>query len=259
VSDVRVGGIRLYYEEHGEGAAIACVHGTGSAAVLWEGAFEALSRLGRVIAYDRRGYTRSERPERFEHATVADHAADLLALLQALDATPAVVIGRSYGGEVALDLALRRPEAVRALVLLEGAPLCLAPESAAYDAALSERLLAVEAREGVDAVGETLIGEVLGADAWRSFPEELRELFTANGPAIVAEVRGGGLRVDAEALATVRQPALLVAAEDSPAPFRAATEALARALPGGRLALAGGGHMVDPAGADVLAFLRAVL
>jgi hypothetical protein len=94
---------------------------------------------------------------------------------------------------------------------------------------------------------------------WSSFPQELRELFTGNGPAIMAEVRGGGLRVDAEALAAVRQPALLVAAEDSPAPFRAATEALARALPDGRLALAAGGHMVDPAGDDVLAFVRAVL
>jgi esterase len=260
VSEARVNGIRLYYEEHGEGAAIACIHGTGSAAVLWEGAFDALSQLGRVIAYDRRGYTRSERPEPLARATVADHAEDALALLEALDALPAVLIGRSYGGEVALDLALRHPDAVRALVLLEGAPLCLSAESAAFDAALTARLFEAEARDGVEAVGEALIAAVLGAEAWSAFPAGLRELFTDNGAAIMAELRGGaGLRVDAEALAAVTQPALLVAAEDSPAPFRAATEALARALPHARVSMAGGGHMVDPAGADVLAFLRDVL
>jgi esterase len=103
VPEARVNGVRLYYEEHGHGAPIACIHGGGSSALLWADALEELARLGRVIAYDRRGCTRSERPEPYERTSVVEQADDAAALLDALVAAPAVVIGRSYGGAVAVD------------------------------------------------------------------------------------------------------------------------------------------------------------
>jgi pimeloyl-ACP methyl ester carboxylesterase len=116
--EAHVNGIRLYYEAHGEGAPIACIHGGGSSALMWAEAVEELARFGRVIAYDRRGCARSERPEPYERTSVAEQADDAAGLLDALAAAPAVVIGRSYGGAVAIDLALRYPDRVRALVLL---------------------------------------------------------------------------------------------------------------------------------------------
>jgi pimeloyl-ACP methyl ester carboxylesterase len=61
------------------------------------------------IVYDRRGSFRSERPEPYATSDVSDHADDVGALLDTLSATPAVVIGRSYGGGIALDLARRYP------------------------------------------------------------------------------------------------------------------------------------------------------
>ena len=57
-----VNGVRLHYEESGAGAPILCIHGGGSSALVWTGTAEGLARLGRVIAYDRRGCGRSERP-----------------------------------------------------------------------------------------------------------------------------------------------------------------------------------------------------
>jgi pimeloyl-ACP methyl ester carboxylesterase len=59
VTEVRVNGVRLYYEEHGEGETILCVHGSASSAMVWTAAAEELSRLGRVVLYDRRGCTRT--------------------------------------------------------------------------------------------------------------------------------------------------------------------------------------------------------
>src|SRR5215211_3248239 len=101
--EVLVNGVRLYVEERGRGEPILCIHGTSSSAMVWRrGAIDALSELGRVIVYDRRGCTRSERPEPYE-TSVVQHAGDAAALLRALDAVPAVVIGRSYGGETAIE------------------------------------------------------------------------------------------------------------------------------------------------------------
>jgi len=168
VPEAPVNGIRLYYEEHGEGAPIACIHGTGSSALVWGDAVEKLARLGRVITYDRRGHTRSERPEPYERTTVTEHADDAAALLDALAAVPAVVIGRSYGGTVATDLALRYPDRVRALVLLEADAPGLAPAADGWVSGLNDRLREVAGQAGVDAVGEALINEVAGESAWRS-------------------------------------------------------------------------------------------
>jgi pimeloyl-ACP methyl ester carboxylesterase len=74
-------GVRLYYEERGVGAAILGIHGAGSSAQFWEDPTEKLAELGRVIIYDRRGSSRSERPEPYEVTSVPEHAADARALL----------------------------------------------------------------------------------------------------------------------------------------------------------------------------------
>jgi esterase len=119
-----VNGVSLYYEELGAGEPMLCIHGTLSSAGLWTDAAAELATRGRTIVYDRRGFSRSERPEPFV-ADVHLHADDAAALIEALSASPAIVIGRSAGGEIAVDLALRYPNNVRALALLEGGGLWL--------------------------------------------------------------------------------------------------------------------------------------
>lgn len=255
---VLANGVRLYFEETGSGRPILCIHGTSSSARVWGDALVPLAGLGRVIAYDRRGCTRSERPHPYDSTSVHEHAEDAAALLQGLAAAPAVVVGRSYGGETALDLALHHPSLVSALVLLEPAVLPLAPQGAAFEEPLVRRVLEVNA-EDPSSVAEVFLRAVAGDETWESFPPPVKEMFTENGPAIVAELRGGYLDATLERLRTIEVPTLIVSSEASPQPFRDVCQALADAMPYARTSSVPGGHLISPGTPEVVEFVSGVL
>jgi pimeloyl-ACP methyl ester carboxylesterase len=204
----RVNGVNLYYQDRGDGAPTVLIHGCGGWALGFADAVTELAKLGRVTAYDRRGCARSERPEPDKRTSVAEHTDDAAALLDALEATPAIVTGRSYGGTIAADLALRYPDRVRAAVMLEpDAPRELVPKAAEWIDALAERLRESAARDGTDAVGHAPITAVAGQDAWRSISRPV-----ATGPhperaSDFAELAGEWWpEADAAALASVNPP-----------------------------------------------------
>lgn len=256
--EAHVNGVRLYYEERGRGDAILCIHGTSSSARVWRRAgLRELATLGRVIAYDRRGCTRSERPEPYQ-TSVIQHAEDAAALIRALDAEPAVVIGRSYGGEAAIELALRDPQLVRALVLLEAASLTLDDEAMAWANALRRRVEEAAVRDPAS-VAEAFLRGVLGDGSWDAFPPRAKAMFIDNGPAILAEFRGPWLEAGEDDLARISVPTLLVRGKDSPDAFARVTARMAAAIPGAKVETVGGGHFVDPGEPAVIEFVRSVL
>ena len=191
-------------------------------------------------------------------ANVHLQADDAAELLDALGASPAVVIGRSQGGEIAVDLALRHPDRVRALVLCEGGGLSLSPAFQQWLAGLHERLHAA-AEADMGTVAEVFLRDVLGDAGWEGLPEPVRQVFTANGPAIVAEERGGLLDTSPGELGTITQPTLIVGARDSGPGFAEATELLAQAMPSAHVEWVEGGHLIDAAHPAVLAFVDEVV
>lgn len=257
MTEIRVNNTRLYYEDHGTGEPILCIHGTGSSAAFWVDAARELAMHGRTIVYDRRGFARSERPEPFV-TNVHQHTDDAAALIEALGAAPALVIGRSYGGNVALDLALRYPDRIRALALLEGGPETLSESAMQWVAELEQELFAA-AEEDMETVAEMLIRTVAGDGAWEGFPEQARQIFTDNGPAIVAELRGGILDVSVEQLGSITQPTLLVGGRDSLPALIEVADVMAEAMPQARVEWVEGGHLIDPAHPAVLRFVDEVL
>ena len=261
---VSVNGIELYYEERGEGVPVLGIHGTPSSALLWENAAAELAAISRCITYDRRGFYRSGRPEPFDAVDLTDHVDDAAALLEILHSAPAVVIGRSTGGEIALYLAHRFPELVKALVLLEPAVFWMDPDALAWAMELRKSVLDAAARDPWTAA-ERVLRTVLGDQAWDSLPGTLKDMFAATSPAVLAEIRGEGLdlseeqpELDAEALAELRHPTLILSAEDSPDALHRVTARLADALPHSESVTVDGGHLIYPAHPAVLEFVRRV-
>jgi non-heme chloroperoxidase len=93
--------IQLYYEDHGSGQPVVLIHGYPLDGSSWEKQTAVLLEAGkRVITYDRRGVGKSDRPTSGHDSDT--YAADLSALVSALDLQDAVLVGFSMGtGEVA--------------------------------------------------------------------------------------------------------------------------------------------------------------
>lgn len=109
----------IYYEEHGSPDAPAMVlsAGLGGSGSYWQGNVEGFSQRFRVILYDHRGTGRSDRilPDK---VTVEQMGDDLLEVLDALELPSAILVGHAAGGVAALALALKAPERVAHLVLV---------------------------------------------------------------------------------------------------------------------------------------------
>jgi pimeloyl-ACP methyl ester carboxylesterase len=113
-----VHGVDLAYEVRGTGGDPAVlVHGSLVDRHTWDLVVPGLAHSMEVIAYDRRGHGESAYAPRPQ--PVRDDAADLAGLLESLNLYPAHVIAHSYGGAVALRLAIDRPEMVRSLAIHE--------------------------------------------------------------------------------------------------------------------------------------------
>jgi pimeloyl-ACP methyl ester carboxylesterase len=260
VPTAAVNGVELYFEVEGAGRPILGVHGTPSSAVLWESAAQTLGRYGRCITYDRRGFHRSPLPPRAT-CDLADQVNDAVALLESLHAVPATVVGRSTGGLVALALAHQRPDLLNGLVLLEPAVFTLDPAAQAWAGQLRDAVLLV-ATTRPSAVAETVVRATLGDEVWDSLPGDLQEVFVAANVGTLAELHGHGLDLSAdpwrpsnEDLASMRVPALVVSATESPEPLRVVAGQLAGALPSAYHVRVPGGHLIDPSGEPVIDFL----
>jgi pimeloyl-ACP methyl ester carboxylesterase len=229
---IKARGSNLYYEEKGEGPPILLIPPSGATASTWGAVFGDLAGAGRVIAYDRRGYSRSGGEV---VRSASEHALDAAAVLEAADAWPAVAVGTSAGATIALDLAVRRPDLVRAVVVHEAAWRALRHPTASGLATLAKvQWLAWRGR--YPEAAETLLRWVYayreGGSAWDAFPEQWRRTARENGRSVVADLRATmGDYPRPQDLATITAPVVCTYGSRSRSYMRSITRSLAQAIP----------------------------
>jgi pimeloyl-ACP methyl ester carboxylesterase len=179
VPKIQVNGLALHCQQMGEGGDTVMIHGLFASLAFWYlSVMPGLAGRGRVTAYDLRGHGYSDVPE--SGYTSLDMANDLGGLLDQLGIERAHVIAHSFGGSVALQYALLRPDRVLSLTLADVWVASLQPEPLAWNSAPWQAAAANAARldDRADAMpkvardaydewlrlqGETAAG---GFDAW---------------------------------------------------------------------------------------------
>ena len=113
-------GVRLYYEDFGEGHPIVFIGGGQSTHTLWCSQVAALAHEFRAVTFDWRGTGASDKPRSGYTIDVA--AADVGALMDSLGLASATLVGHGLGSHLALLTADARPQAVDGLFLAAAAP-----------------------------------------------------------------------------------------------------------------------------------------
>lgn len=119
VQHARVNGVDLAYVEQGHGVPVVLVHGGAGDHRHWEGQREAVAERYRFIAPTQRYFGTDPWPDDGSAFSMATHADDLAAFIRHLNGGPAHVVGWSYGGAIAIVLAVHHPEWVKSLFVFE--------------------------------------------------------------------------------------------------------------------------------------------
>lgn len=255
---LEIDGRRLSCADTGSGQPLVFVHGVGTSGEIWADDLAPLAEDCRLIVYDRRGYGASDPSPR----DWRQHRADAEALIEALDAAPAVLVGYSGGAMVALPLALERPDLVSSLVLLDPAFDLKRCRTAGFikavlGAQLRRRLFGE--RRGAEHWMRYVASYSTGGSAYDQVSPQRRERLLGNASGVFDDYASGtGGDVDASRLANLSVPIAIIDAALSPPFLRRSCANLTQLLPQAKtVTLEHSGHYVSlDAPDELLALLR---
>jgi pimeloyl-ACP methyl ester carboxylesterase len=112
-------GVKIHYASLGSGPPVVLIHGFPDFWYTWRDQMAALADAGyRAVAIDQRGYDLSDAPAGVESYAMPLLVGDVVAVIQSLGVKSATVVGHDWGGVVAWQVALRAPEVVDRLIIL---------------------------------------------------------------------------------------------------------------------------------------------
>jgi pimeloyl-ACP methyl ester carboxylesterase len=115
---VSEGGVKIHYASLGKGPLVVMIHGFPDFWYSWRHQMAALSENFQVVAIDQRGYNLSDKPKGVEQYDVQLLVGDVAAVVKHLNAERATIVGHDWGGIVAWQTAMRLPQMVERLVIL---------------------------------------------------------------------------------------------------------------------------------------------
>ena len=239
---VRANGVNLYYELSGErGEAMVLIHGSWGDHHNWDRVVPGLSKNFRVLTYDRRGHSQSEKVA--TQGSFDQDAEDAATLIEQLGLAPANIVGNSGGSSISLKLAAKHPTIFRSLTVHEPPLFELLGDDPTTAPMLMETKRKAEQvakliHQGDMVEAAHLFVETLafGPGQWDKLTPRSKETFIINAETFLDETKDPtGLTVDVKALSQFRKPTMLTYGGNSPPPFKPIIEKLARIIPSSKV------------------------
>ena len=241
---------RLFYEERGaakssKDPAIVLLHGLLFDGGMWRGQIEALAAFGRVVIIDGPGHGKSEPGPRF---TIEDHADAMLDAFQELRIEKAVCIGLSWGGMLAMRMAIQHPKLVAGLAVLDAS----ASSEPLAKKVKYRALIAMHRRVGFPySLFEREIAPLLFGQKTRA---ERKDLLEQSYKRAMGFERGGASRAAIAVvvhrtditgkLGRIQVPTLVMCGSEDASQPPSESEKIAKGIPGAELVILEGlGHM----------------
>jgi non-heme chloroperoxidase len=234
IHKIFVNGLWLAYEDVGKGPPIVLVPGSLSDYRIWFNEIEPFSQHNRVIAYSRRYTWPNAGPGAGADASVARQVDDLAALISGLGISPGHIVGHSYGGLIALLLALQHPELVRTLVLEEPTVPTVLANTPGSEADLKSFQDSGAALQAAFASGEAerivkTVVDFVAPGEFASMPSEMHAMFVGNVPSYRAEAVPRP-PIACQDIGRITIPTLVLRGELSPSGFRHIAEVVAHCV-----------------------------
>lgn len=216
MSTINVNGASLYYELRGGGPPVLFIAGAGGDGAVFTEVAERLADEFTIITYDRRGNSRSPRPDGWIATTIHEQADDAAALLRALNLAPAVIFGTSGGAVILLNLALRHPEVVRGALVHEPPLVSVVPGGNELAVGLKAKTEEVIAKGGPRGAMEFFLRTEAGGANFEQLEPTLRERMLGNAELFFSMELGQFVTYapDASALSQARVPVAALAGVD---------------------------------------------
>ena len=208
---------QLYYEKRGSGPSVVFVAGATRDASHFAEVAELLADEFTTIVYDRRGNSRSPRPENWTATSLDEQSDDVAALLDATGCAPAVAVGTSAGALIVGNLMLTRPDVLRGAILHEPPLFWTSAESEAALAHIGQLIGEGFAAGGPDAALNNFFPFAMGEAGFAAIPDEHYARFRQNAEVFLTiESPAFAWRPDSDELRRVPVPAVVMAGVEEP-------------------------------------------
>lgn len=230
---------------HTGAAPLVFLHGWTLDRRMWAPQLENLKTHRPLIAVDRRGFGQSTAPPDLQR-----EADDIAGLLNALDADKAVIVGMSQSGRVAVDFALKHPERLSGLIL-QGARLGPAAQNAADEEIPVEEYAALVRDGRLTEMKKRWRRHVLMRSTNTETNALIDRMLADYQARDLGAVISAPAEFDAQRIAAISVPALIVTGAEDTKHRRAVANELSRIMPAAvRCEIEGAGHMCNLCAAD---------
>ncbi len=233
----KINNINIFWKLTGnKGEYLILVHGSWGDHHNWDGVIDELSNSFRVLTYDRRGFSQSEKPS--IKSSFQNDVWDLIKLIEHLHIASAHIAGNLFGASIVLKTALIRPDLFKTMIVNDPPLFSLLNKDNETQTALLTHDIRIKSvieyfkskdYEGAAKQYVNTIG--IGVGAWDNLSEPMRHIFINNALTWFNQISDpDSIEIDLEKIANFKKPTLLCNGSLSPVIFHKVNDQLAKSI-----------------------------